>query len=225
MIISRYFQGDIARVLRLPIARLVLTTLILVAAATEWLPLPWRMPVVGVVAIALIMLETGSASAAGIKRAPIKTTLLWGIGTAAFGLVVIAYAVTPAIERALGQTADYSSYGALTGNITLAASLLAKALLSAAIGEELVYRGFLLHQLHALFGASRFSRHAAVLAGAVMFCLPHYEQGISGVISVFLVGLLFGYVFLKSDRNLWSLFIAHGLIDIAGIGAIYLGYY
>lgn len=225
MIISENDKGSAARFLHLPPVRMIMTALILVAAATAWLPFPWRMPLVGLLATGLIVIETGSGRAAGIRRAPVKATLLWGGGTTAFGLLAIAYALTPAIEWILGEKADYSGYGALEGNIALAATLYAKALFSAAVGEELVYRGFLLHQLHALFAASRFARPVTVLLGAIMFALPHYEQGISGLISVFLVGSLFGYVFFASNRNIWSLIIAHGLIDGWGIFALYLGWY
>lgn len=208
-----------------PLVRVIAITAILALAAFPWLPFPWRMPLVGLLAVALIALETGSTRSAGLRQASARSTLLWAVGTAIIGVLVVGFALTPIVEWITGIKADYSAYGALKGNMTLAATLLANALLSAAIGEELVYRGFLLHQLRALFGSTELSRHATVLAGAILFTLPHYQQGISGMISVFLMGVLLGYVFFASGRNLWALIIAHGLIDTFGILMLYQGWY
>lgn len=230
MTLVQNFRGSASRLLQHPFARVISIAVILVLAAFPslpfpWLPFPWRMPLVGLLAIALIILETGSTRSAGLRQVPVRSTLLWAVATAVIGVLVVGVALTPIVEWITGIKADYSAYGALKGNVTLASTLLAKALLSAAIGEELVYRGFLLHQLRAIFGSSGLARHASVLAGAMLFTLPHYHQGISGLISVFLMGALLGYVFFANGRNLWALIIAHGLVDSWGIFSLYQGWY
>ncbi len=89
---------------------------------------------------------------------------------------------------------------------------------SAAIGEELLVRGFLQHRLTGLTG-----RGAGVVLQALIFAAAHFYQGLSGVIMVFVIGLVFGLVYQRS-RNLVPLFLAHGLIDTFSMTAIYLGH-
>ncbi|MEO1078748.1 MAG: type II CAAX endopeptidase family protein [Pseudomonadota bacterium] len=88
---------------------------------------------------------------------------------------------------------------------------------SAAIGEELLVRGFLQHRLTGMTG-----RGTGVALQALIFAAAHFYQGLSGVIMVFVIGLVFGLVYQRS-RNLLPLFLAHGLIDTFSITAIYLG--
>lgn len=190
-----------------------------------WLPFPWRVPLVGVLALLLVRLETGSLAPAGVAPASWKQTFAWGIGATLICVVVIGRGISPLVEWLLDIKPDYSGYGALEGNLPLVATLLAKAMLSAAIGEEIVYRGFLLHQLRKLLGESRTGLWVAILLGAAIFALPHHEQNIAGMLTVFLTGALLGWVFFRSGRNLWAVMLAHALIDIWGVSTLYLGWY
>lgn len=53
----------------------------------------------------------------------------------------------------------------------------------------------------------------------------HASQGVSGVLLTGLVGAVFGYAYLRSNRNLWALILAHGLVDTWGVTTLYLGWY
>ncbi|MFO7552578.1 MAG: CPBP family intramembrane glutamic endopeptidase [Haliea sp.] len=211
--------------LRHPAARMTATIVILALAIVPWLPFPWRIPLVAVLALLLVRLETGSLAPAGLAPASWKQTFAWGIGTTVFCLVVISHGITPLVEWLFDIKADYSGYGALEGNLPATAVLLGKAMISAAVGEEVVYRGFLLHQLRKLFGESRIGLWAAILLGSAIFALPHHEQDIAGILSVFLAGVLLGWVFIRSGRNLWAVMLAHALIDTWGITMLYLGWW
>ncbi len=90
---------------------------------------------------------------------------------------------------------------------------------SAAFGEELIARGFILDRFSKLFGTS-----IAVVAQAAIFALAHSYQGITGVVTIFVLALIFGGVYIRSGRNLLPVIVAHGIIDSIGITAIYLGY-
>ncbi len=89
---------------------------------------------------------------------------------------------------------------------------------SAAIGEEMLARGFLLHRTEGLTGSVM-----AVVLQAALFGGAHFYQGLTGVINIFVLALVFGAVYLKCGRNLLPLILAHGLIDTFSLTMIYLG--
>jgi membrane protease YdiL (CAAX protease family) len=90
---------------------------------------------------------------------------------------------------------------------------------SAAIGEELLARGFLLHRLEGLSGTA-----PAVILQAAIFAGGHFYQDLAGVLNVFVLALVFGAVYLKAGRNLLPLILAHGTIDTVSITLLYQGY-
>jgi membrane protease YdiL (CAAX protease family) len=91
---------------------------------------------------------------------------------------------------------------------------------SAAFGEELLVRGFILNRLEWL------TRNPvlAVVGQAAIFALAHLYQGITGVLMIFVLALIFGAVFIRCGRNLWPVIAAHGLIDTLAISSIYFGW-
>jgi len=92
---------------------------------------------------------------------------------------------------------------------------------SAAFGEELLWRGFLMDRLMRLPGLH--GRAVAVVAiQAVLFGLPHLYQGWSGVLVTGTVGLILGWMRLRTGGNLWPLVIAHGLVDTIMLSAGYV---
>ncbi len=91
---------------------------------------------------------------------------------------------------------------------------------SAAFGEELLWRGFLMDRLARLPGLR--GRALAVLAiQAAVFGLPHLYQGWSGALVTGIVGLILGWMRLRTGGNLWALVIAHGLVDTIMLSAGY----
>ena len=96
------------------------------------------------------------------------------------------------------------------------------AIFAAGIGEELLWRGFLMDRLERLPGLSG---HAWAIIGiqAVLFGLPHLYQGWGGVIITGVVGLFFGWLRYNRRGNLWTLIIAHILVDVIMMSAGYAG--
>lgn len=91
-----------------------------------------------------------------------------------------------------------------------------------AFGEEMVYRGFLMSRLGALFGGTRFAWILAAFVQAAIFGLGHAYQGVVGVVITGMVGLVFGLAYLLSRRNLWPVIIAHGIINTIGMTVLHL---
>jgi membrane protease YdiL (CAAX protease family) len=90
---------------------------------------------------------------------------------------------------------------------------------SAAIGEELLARGFLLNRFERVHGTS-----VAIVLQAVLFSAGHFYQGVTGMANILVVALVLGVVYVRLGRNLWPVILAHGAIDTVGITAVYLGY-
>ncbi|OOW62992.1 CAAX protease [Xanthomonas campestris pv. leeana] len=183
------------------------------------------MPVVGLMGIALVCLETHDWRACGLTWRGLGPTLGWTALLVLFVTAIITPFLQPLIDYLTGTKTDYSAYGALRNNAPAAMQLIGYAWISAAIGEELVFRAFLMHQLEALFDRVGLGRIGAAVAGGVVFGAMHASQGVSGVLLTGLVGAVFGYAYLRSNRNLLALILAHGLVDTWGVTTLYLGWY
>jgi membrane protease YdiL (CAAX protease family) len=80
--------------------------------------------------------------------------------------------------------------------------------------EEVVVVGFLITRLRQL----RMSPVAAVIASSVLRGVYHLYQGFGAGLGNLAMGLVFGYVYVRTGR-LWPLIVAHGLIDaVAFVG-------
>ncbi|WP_395309437.1 CPBP family intramembrane glutamic endopeptidase [Mycobacterium sp. AMU20-3851] len=80
--------------------------------------------------------------------------------------------------------------------------------------EEIIVVAFLLTRLRQL----RISPAVALLISAVLRGVYHLYQGYSAGLGNVVMGLVFGYVWLRTGR-LWPLIVAHGLIDaVAFVG-------
>jgi membrane protease YdiL (CAAX protease family) len=140
-------------------------------------------------------------------------------------VTIVGEVLQPTIERLLGIRTDYSGYGALAGNAEAALRLLGFALVSAAVGEEILFRGFLLHQFTGILGSGRRAQWVSIVTSSVIFGLAHLIQGPSGVLSTCVIGLIFGWAWFRSGRNLWATILAHALVDTCGIAMLYFGRY
>jgi membrane protease YdiL (CAAX protease family) len=85
---------------------------------------------------------------------------------------------------------------------------------AAALLEEIIVLGYLVTRLQQL----RWSAVAAVTGAALLRGSYHLYQGWGGFMGNFLMGLLFGFLFLRWRRT-WPFVVAHFLLDVgAGVG-------
>lgn len=94
----------------------------------------------------------------------------------------------------------------------------------AGFGEEMVFRGFILRNLTVLTGGTGWGLAAAVVLQAALFGALHLNQGVGGGILIFTLALAFGWVFIKTGRNLWPVIIAHGIFDTFQFSNLYYGW-
>lgn len=86
---------------------------------------------------------------------------------------------------------------------------------SAAIFEELVYRGFLISYCLYLFSDFSNPEYWAILLPGIVFSVAHYYQGIKAVIKILVFSIFFGFIFIYS-QSLWAVIILHFLVDFIG---------
>lgn len=213
-----------ASVLRQPFIRTIVAAAIIAGAIFAPIPFPFKVPLFAALAIAAVWLETGSLREIGLGRPDSwAKTVLGAAIIAVLVVVLVGQLLSPFIDWVLGIEPDYSSYGPLKGNAEWALQLLAQAFFSAFIAEEIVYRGYLLRTLTQLFGTSRLALGAVVVLGGIVFAVPHAEQGLSGMAIVAAAGMIFAGGYFALGRNLWAIMLAHALVDIYGVGKLYLG--
>jgi membrane protease YdiL (CAAX protease family) len=147
-----------------------------------------------------------------------------GIAVGFVASLAVKLMVDAIFSRAGAAHADYSAFMPVHGDLI---QLLFWGVLvswtSAAFGEELLFRGFILDAVQRLFGVEGGAGLIlAVLFQAMLFGLLHLYQGAAGVAADVSVGFVFGLVWLVSGRNLWPGIMAHGVFDATAMVAIYL---
>ncbi len=86
----------------------------------------------------------------------------------------------------------------------------------AALLEEIIAAGYLITRLRQIGWATR----AAVAASALLRATYHLYQGWGGFAGNLAMGVLFGWLFVRT-RRVWPLIVAHFLLDVgAGVGYV-----
>ncbi len=83
--------------------------------------------------------------------------------------------------------------------------------LSAGVCEEILFRGFLIRLFHG--GALAVPAAGALVVSSLLFGLGHLYQGVKGVLSTAVAGLVMGLLFLLSG-NLIPAIVLHALLDL-----------
>ena len=155
---------------------------------------------------------------------PWRRTLLWTIGLFAAQMILPALLVRPLADSLGFGPARLDAFADLKGNLGVYLLLLIPVGWgAAAIGEELIYRGFIFGRLAQALGGSRLALACALVLQASLFALGHSYLGPRGMLNAGLVGLLSGGAYLANGRMLWPLILAHAAVDTLGLTALYLG--
>ena len=122
----------------------------------------------------------------------------------------------PILNRLTGERQDLSQFAGLQGNLSSLLVLLALSWTLAAVGEEIVYRGYLPRRVSDVFGESTAGLWMGVVLSSLLFGLAHTEQGIIGVVLTFLDALFFSFLRWRF-RNLWAAVLGHGFNNTIGL--------
>lgn len=85
--------------------------------------------------------------------------------------------------------------------------------LAAGLGEEVIFRGFLMHYLVFWFGHTPADILAAAFVSSLLFAYLHGYQGWPAMVKIFFLAILFAAIFIVT-RSLWPVIFLHTLIDI-----------
>ncbi|WP_108802950.1 CPBP family intramembrane glutamic endopeptidase [Aquimarina sp. Aq107] len=158
------------------------------------------------------------------KNLNIKSLLivapLLGIGIFLF----YGYVMMPIVTYLTGQPIDFSVFEPYKGNLPASLSLLALIWASAAFGEEIVFRGYLMRQFTKFFGSSKISLVINILLFGFVFGWIHAYQGISGQILSGITGMLLAVIFHIRKSDLWFNIAVHGFIDTVALVYMYYGW-
>jgi membrane protease YdiL (CAAX protease family) len=163
--------------------------------------LPWGEEARGVIAVLsgaaaalwLTLRNGGSLSQLGLTRPKRWWTVpFWVLGI--FIAFVIAQVLVPQLLAPVFEVPapDMSRYDFIRGDALAAISMALLLPLTAAIPEELVYRGFLIRQFERLYGNVRTGPILAVLSQALVFGLVHFQWGLGGIVMTSIMGLVWG---------------------------------
>jgi membrane protease YdiL (CAAX protease family) len=141
----------------------------------------------------------------------------------AFG-VILKLLLKAVVMPLIGAPAVNTTYQYLVGNTAALPWIVAKVLISAAIGEEFFFRGYLFERMGALFGRGKATTVGTIFLSAALFASAHYaDQGIPGVEQATMTGLVLGTVYAWR-RQIWLPMFMHAAYDLTAIVLIYRGW-
>ncbi|WP_075341824.1 CPBP family intramembrane glutamic endopeptidase [Tenacibaculum agarivorans] len=154
-----------------------------------------------------------------IKNLLIKAPLI------AIGLFILYfYILLPVITKITQQPIDYSGFNTIKNNPTLLIISLIFIWVSAAFGEEMVWRGYFMKQFVKFFGDGKLSIGINIILFGILFGFFHAYQGITGQIVTAILGAILGFIFYKNKYDLWFNIIVHGVFDSIALMGLYFGF-
>ena len=151
--------------------------------------------------------------------------ILWGVAIGICMELLELFVTQPLLARWLGKMPDLSDFADMVGNLKIFLIYLVLVWTMGALGEELVYRGYLMNRVAGVFREWKGAWVVSLIAVSVVFGCGHLDQGATGMIENVLNGLMLGGLYLACGRNLAVPVIAHALGDTADFVLIYLGRY
>lgn len=150
----------------------------------------------------------------------------WSMVKQVLGVVVVwtlveVGLVMPVLEHVTGTRQDVSGFADLEGNAGLLAAMVIASWTLAALAEETAFRGYLQTRVIDVLGTGRAGIVAAALLSSALFALIHTEQGVVGVVVVFLDALVFSWLRWRHG-TVWAPVVAHGSANTLGLVTFFL---
>jgi membrane protease YdiL (CAAX protease family) len=132
------------------------------------------------------------------------------------------YLLVPLATFITNTPIDYSDFDVIKGNPTSLVILILFAWVSAAFGEEVVWRGYFMKQFIKFFGEGKISLLLNIIILGILFGWLHSYQGITGQIASGLLGMILSTIFYFKKYDLWFNIAVHGYIDTIAFVALYI---
>jgi membrane protease YdiL (CAAX protease family) len=154
-----------------------------------------------------------------------RRLLLIGIAAGIAMELLELFATQPLLVALTGKYPDLSDFHELIGNVRLLLLLVAGSWIIAGVGEELVWRGFILNRVADLIGRGRLGWAMSISIVSVVFGLAHSYQDWTGIIENSIDGALLALLYIACGRNLIAPIVAHGVTDTLDSLIIFSGHY
>ncbi len=162
----------------------------------------------------------------GFARPPSwSKAILCGVGVGVAMELFELFVSQPLLARWLGKMPDLSDFADVVGNMKMFLIYLVLVWTLGALGEEIVYRGYVMNRVAKLFRGTRAAWVVSLIVVSIVFGCAHLDQGATGMIENIWNGLLLGALYLACGRNLAVPVIAHASTDTLDFLLIYLGKY
>ena len=207
------------------IVELIIALFILIAIELGWIN---QFIILGLVLFAWLSLWLRGKgwSDFGLKRPESwKRTLSLAFLVGIFFQALSLYAIEPVLGKLTGDIPDVSLFRPLVGNVPQLFFFLFISWTFAAFVEEMIYRGYLMHRIADLFKRNSTGWVVGLILSNFIFGFGHMYQGMSGMISTGISGLVFAGLYFATNRNLWAAILAHGIYDTIGFLMIFFGIY
>jgi membrane protease YdiL (CAAX protease family) len=155
------------------------------------------------------------------KNVNLKNLVIYAPLTGFAILLLYLYILTPIITKFTGVPIDISSFDTIRGNTEALIGILFFIWISAAFGEEIVFRGYFMTRFEKFFGNSKIAIVTNIILFAIFFGAIHSYQGITGQILSGITGAIIATVFHFRKNDLWFVIVVHGMIDTLAMIAIY----
>jgi hypothetical protein len=167
--------------------------------------------------------ETSFAQMGLIQPENWLSTVLLGLLIGSGLSLLFIMLIEPLIEHITKQPHDMSVVAGVRGNWKALLSWLVVVWVVVAVGEEVLYRGFLMSQIIKLLGTSLLALLLNVLITSIIFGLSHSYQGRSGPWSTGIIGACLAVIYILSGFNLWLPILVHGVINTVSLIVTSLG--
>ena len=164
-------------------------------------------------------------SSLGFQRSRLKARDLLVVAPLIAGgmFLVYLFVLIPGVTYLTGQPMDFSAFEAYEGDLGAVLTLFVFIWISAAFGEEIFFRGYLMRQFIKFFGDGKASIVLNIVLFGVIFGWIHSYQGISGQIVTGIVGIVLATIFHLRKYDLWFNIALHGFFDTIALVLIYQG--
>lgn len=153
------------------------------------------------------------------------TFLKLGILAPITGLIILLiyrFILVPSVTKLTGVPIDISLFDPIRGNLNVLLTTLVFVWTSAAFGEEIIFRGYLMTRFSKVFGTSKLAIIANIILFGIFFGSIHAYQGITGQILSGITGAMIATIFYFRKNDLWFCVIVHGAVDTFALTAVYL---
>lgn len=187
-----------------------------------WIKFPYTFVIIIAAAFFITIWQFKSLTKLGFKTSySFKKIIIISILLFLFVELFVDIFLQPFTNWLTNEPQDYTAFSILKGNTSLYIKYIFFIWISAAFGEEILFRGFLFQQFNILIPRFKYKLVIIVLLSSILFAIPHFYLGWSGVFFTFLFGIIFSLIYIKCDYNLWICIIVHGLVDTVFITLAY----